>query len=72
MIPIQDTVRGRNPPLAVYTLVGLNVLVFGFELTLPHRELEQLLYLLGIVPAPTLIRSGPRGSVSRSMTTGLS
>jgi membrane associated rhomboid family serine protease len=51
MIPIQDTVRGRNPPLAVYTLVGLNVLVFGFELTLPHRELERLLFLLGIVPA---------------------
>ena len=43
MIPIQDTVRGRNPPLAVYTLVGLNVLVFAFELTLPHQELERLL-----------------------------
>jgi membrane associated rhomboid family serine protease len=51
MIPIQDTVRGRNPPLAVYTLVGLNVLVFAFELTLPDQELERLLYLLGIVPA---------------------
>jgi membrane associated rhomboid family serine protease len=51
MIPIQDTVRGRNPPLAVYTLVGLNVLVFAFELTLPNQELERLLYLLGIVPA---------------------
>jgi membrane associated rhomboid family serine protease len=51
MIPIQDTVRGRNPPLAVYTLVGLNVLVFAFELTMPDQELERLLYLLGIVPA---------------------
>jgi membrane associated rhomboid family serine protease len=51
MIPIRDTVRGRNPPLAVYTLVGLNVLVFALELTLPHEELGKLFYLLGIVPA---------------------
>ena len=51
MIPIQDTVRSRNPPLAVYALIGLNVLVFGLELTLPHADLDRLFYLLGIVPA---------------------
>ena len=62
MIPIQDTVRGRNPPLAVYTLVGLNVLVFAFELTLPHQELERLLYLLGIVPR---LHSSAVGHVGR-------
>jgi membrane associated rhomboid family serine protease len=51
MIPIQDTIRSRNPPLAVYALIGLNVLVFAFELTLPHGDLDQLFYILGIVPA---------------------
>ena len=51
MIPIQDTVRSRNPPLAVYALIGLNFLVFALELTLPHEDLDRLSYLLGIVPA---------------------
>ena len=51
MIPIQDTVRSRNPPLAVYALIGLNFLVFAIELTLTHEDLDRLCYLLGIVPA---------------------
>jgi membrane associated rhomboid family serine protease len=51
MIPIQDTVRSRNPPLAVYCLIGLNVLAFAFELSLPHGDLDRLFYLFGIVPA---------------------
>ena len=51
MIPIQDTVRSRNPPQAVYALIGLNFLVFALELTLPHEDLDRLFYLLGIVPA---------------------
>ena len=51
MIPIEDTVTGRNPPLAVYAIIGLNVLVFAFELRLPQEELERLFYLFGIVPA---------------------
>ncbi|HZW29368.1 MAG TPA: rhomboid family intramembrane serine protease [Isosphaeraceae bacterium] len=51
MIPIQDTVASRNPPLAVYVLIGLNVLVFSLELSLPQGERERLFYLLGIVPA---------------------
>ncbi|MBX6312208.1 MAG: rhomboid family intramembrane serine protease [Isosphaeraceae bacterium] len=51
MIPVQDTVPGRNPPLAVFTLIGLNVLVFAFELSLPREDLERLFYLFGIVPA---------------------
>jgi membrane associated rhomboid family serine protease len=51
MIPIQDTVPSRNPPLAVSALIALNVLAFALELTLPHEELERLFYILGIVPA---------------------
>ncbi len=51
MIPIEDTVSGRNAPLAVSAIIGLNVLVFAFELRLPQEDLERLFYLLGIVPA---------------------
>ena len=51
MIPVQDTVPSLNPPLAVYALVGLNVLAFAFELSLGHEDLERLFYLFGIVPA---------------------
>lgn len=49
MLPIQDTIRGRNPPMAVYALVGLNVLVFALELTLPQDE---VLELMGLFPQP--------------------
>jgi len=51
MIPIEDTIPSRNPPLALYAIIGLNVLAFAFELSLPPEDLEVLFYLLGIVPA---------------------
>jgi len=51
MIPIRDTVPRRNPPLAVYSLIGLNFLIFALELSLPREHLERLFYLFGIVPA---------------------
>ncbi len=51
MIPIKDTVPGRNPPLAVYTLIALNVLTFALELTMPEEARERLFYFLGMVPA---------------------
>ena len=51
MIPIQDTIPARNPPLAVYALIGLNVLVFAFELSLSQGHLERLFYVFGVVPA---------------------
>jgi membrane associated rhomboid family serine protease len=51
MIPIKDTVPGRNPPLAVYTLIALNVLAFALELTMPEDVRDRLFYFLGIVPA---------------------
>ncbi len=51
MIPIHDTVPVRNPPLAVYALIGLNVLAFAIEMAMPEGDLERLFYVLGIVPA---------------------
>jgi len=51
MIPIKDTIPGRYPPLAVYTLITLNVFVFAIELMLPEPSLERVFYILGMVPA---------------------
>jgi membrane associated rhomboid family serine protease len=51
MIPIQDTVHARTPPLAVYALIAVNVIMFAFELALPEGDLDRFLYLFGLVPA---------------------
>jgi membrane associated rhomboid family serine protease len=51
MIPIQDTVPSRNPPLAVYAIIALNLLAFALELSLPQLDRERLFYLFGVVPA---------------------
>jgi membrane associated rhomboid family serine protease len=51
MIPIRDTIPGRNPPVATWLLILANALVFLFELRLPPPALERLFYLFGVVPA---------------------
>ncbi|RMH19327.1 MAG: rhomboid family intramembrane serine protease [Acidobacteria bacterium] len=51
MLPIQDTVPRRNPPLVTYALIAVNVLAFLVESSLPPPALERLFYLFGVVPA---------------------
>lgn len=51
MIPIQDTVPSRSVPLVTRGLILLGGLVFLQELALPPERLEQLIVLLGMVPA---------------------
>ncbi len=51
MFPLQDTIVSRHPPIATWALIGLNCLVFFLELSLPPETLQQVTYLLGIVPA---------------------
>ena len=51
MIPIRDTIPGRNPPIAVLTLIAINVGVFLFELTMTPEQLQEFFYRFGIVPA---------------------
>ena len=51
MIPIRDSVPNRSPPVATRALILVNVVVFFFELGLPHQTVEQLFYLFGLVPA---------------------
>ena len=51
MLPIRDTIPGRNPPIATWVLIFVNSMVFLFELTMPEQTLEQFFYLFGLVPA---------------------
>jgi len=51
VLPIRDTIPGRNPPIATWVLIFVNSVVFLFELTMPEQGLEQFLYLFGLVPA---------------------
>jgi membrane associated rhomboid family serine protease len=51
MLPIGDTIPGRNPPIAVWLLILANSLVFVIELAMPPPVREQFFYLFGIVPA---------------------
>ncbi len=51
MIPLQDSTPRRCPPLMTYALIGINALVFFFEISLPQHLLEQLFYVFGVVPA---------------------
>src|SRR5882762_2504866 len=51
MIPIRDTIPARNPPIATWTLIIVNVLAFLLELTMAPPELDYFARLFGIVPA---------------------
>ncbi len=51
MFPLHDSIPTRFPPIAVWCLVCANALVFAFELSLPAKELQNFVYLFGIVPA---------------------
>jgi membrane associated rhomboid family serine protease len=44
MLPIRDTIPGRNPPIVVWLLILANSLVFLFELTMPEHTIEQFFY----------------------------
>ncbi|GIW77068.1 MAG: rhomboid family intramembrane serine protease [Phycisphaerae bacterium] len=50
MIPIRDTIPTHTTPWVTWTLIGLNVLCFAFQLGLSEQELERLFYLFGVVP----------------------
>lgn len=51
MIPIQDTVPSRSIPFITWLLIILNGFIFLQELALSDEQLEQLVDLLGLVPA---------------------
>jgi membrane associated rhomboid family serine protease len=50
MIPLTDNIRPRHRPIATQILIGLNVLVFLYEMVLSDSQLTALFYLHGVVP----------------------
>ena len=51
MLPIQNAVPSRYPPVATWGLIAANCTVFLFELSLSPRELELLLSRFALIPA---------------------
>jgi len=61
MIPLRDVIPSRTTPYITVTIILLNAVAWLFEISLPPRELNQFLFVYGVVPAqfsaPTLITS---------------
>ncbi len=51
MLPLRDTIRSSKFPLVTWVLIGLNTLVFLFEISLSASSLNQLVLTYGLVPA---------------------
>jgi membrane associated rhomboid family serine protease len=50
-MPLSDDNRGRrSAPIVTWVLIGLNVLVFLYQLTLGERELNQFFLDYGVIP----------------------
>jgi membrane associated rhomboid family serine protease len=54
MIPLRDTIAGRTTPFVSYTLIGANVLVFLWQLSLGQDGFQAIVYSLGVIPAALL------------------
>ena len=51
MLPIRDTIRSKSFPFANLTLIGLNALVFFYEINLSPARLARFTDTYGLVPA---------------------
>ncbi|MCS7203808.1 MAG: rhomboid family intramembrane serine protease [Thermodesulfovibrio sp.] len=51
MIPLRDCLPRRYTPYITWLIIGLNTLVFIFELMLSEKKLQYLIYIFGIIPA---------------------
>ena len=58
MIPIRDDTPTYSTPYINYLLIGLNVLVFLFELTLPPPVREGFVFQFGVEPVRVLTALG--------------
>src|SRR5438874_2694869 len=61
MIPLRDVIPSRTTPFITVTIIVINALAWMLELSMPSRELNQFLFIYGVVPAafrvPTLVTS---------------
>jgi membrane associated rhomboid family serine protease len=67
MFPIHDNVPTRNVPLATWALILANCVIFVRELALPPDRLEQVVAVLGMVPARLGTSSGSWASLLSCM-----
>ncbi|MEJ2569949.1 MAG: rhomboid family intramembrane serine protease [Anaerolineales bacterium] len=51
MFPIRDTIRSRSFPIGTYTLIAVNVFVFLLSISLGSNVFNQIVGVLGLVPA---------------------
>ena len=51
MIPLRDVIPSRTTPWVTFALIGLNIAVYLWGLTLGERGYEELLLTYGLVPA---------------------
>jgi hypothetical protein len=51
MIPLRDTIPARRFPIVNTAIIGLNVLVFLFEIALGPEQQDRFIWLWGLVPA---------------------
>jgi membrane associated rhomboid family serine protease len=65
MFPLRDTTRSKSFPVANWAIIGLNALVFLYEISLSQVGLADFTYRYGLVPArlhlenPTLLLQNP-------------
>jgi membrane associated rhomboid family serine protease len=61
VIPLRDVIPSRTTPYITVTIILLNAVAWLFEISLQQNDLNQFLYVYGVVPAqftwPTLITS---------------
>src|SRR5437660_9227282 len=51
MIPLRDVIPSRTPPYITVTIILLNAVAWLFELSLQQDDLNQFLFVYGVVPA---------------------
>ncbi|UNC93445.1 rhomboid family intramembrane serine protease [Candidatus Contubernalis alkaliaceticus] len=50
MIPIRDNIRPRRFPLVNYAFIGLNILIFLYQVTLGPEGALDFVYTFGVIP----------------------
>jgi membrane associated rhomboid family serine protease len=51
MLPIRDNIRSNSFPIVNWLLIGINIIVFLFELTLSPSNLDKFIQTFGLVPS---------------------
>jgi membrane associated rhomboid family serine protease len=51
VIPLRDDIPASRAPVVTWAIIAVNTLVFIWQVSLPERALEELLFLRGLVPA---------------------